>query len=105
MIELGAHLEHGFNGRFVGGTMPVLWEQFEDLDGYRRWTGLTDNYIRCGTETPASIDLTNKVADTRLISTVPGGVLGEIDGLTIGQMIEPESRRPTEFANLPIKDQ
>jgi len=81
----------------------VLWEQGEDLGAHRRWSGLTDNYIRCVTETAAEVDLTNQVTDTRLVSTVPGGALGEIPDLSIPHLIEPESRRVSEFSGLPVK--
>jgi threonylcarbamoyladenosine tRNA methylthiotransferase MtaB len=103
LIELGARMEHEFNHRFVGSELPVLWEQGESVGPHQRWTGLTDNYIRCVTETQSEVDLSNRVTATRLISTIPGGVLGEIDGITIPEIIEPESRRPSEFGNLPIK--
>jgi threonylcarbamoyladenosine tRNA methylthiotransferase MtaB len=43
-----ARLAEGFRRRFLGTTRPVLWE--EELDPIprvsRRWTGLTDNYLR-----------------------------------------------------------
>jgi len=92
MIELGARLEHAFNSRFVGSSLRVLWEQGEELGPHLRWTGLTDNSIRCVTETAAEVDLTNRVTETRLISTVPGGAFGEVSGLSIPRLIEPESR-------------
>lgn len=100
LIELGAHLEHAHNRRFVGRQAQVLWEQGETLGAHRRWTGLTDNYIRCATDTPADVDLANRVTDTRLIATVPGGVLGDVDGLTIPWLIQPDSARGSQFTIL-----
>ncbi len=93
LLELGARLENAHNRRFVGQQMPVLWERGEIVGLHRRWTGLTDNYIRCSTESAAEVDLTNQVTDTRLIATVPGGVLGDVDGVTISDLVQSESKR------------
>jgi threonylcarbamoyladenosine tRNA methylthiotransferase MtaB len=83
MRALGARLEQGFNRRFVGTTLPVLWESCERTCSDLRWGGLTDNYIRVTTETPEGTDLTNSVTDTEILSTVPGGVMGTIEGRSI----------------------
>ncbi len=100
LIELGAHLEHAHNQRFVGQKAQVLWEQGETVGPHRRWTGLTDNYIRCTTETAADTDLANRVTDTRLIATIAGGVLGEVDGITIAGPMQPVSARDPQFTIL-----
>ncbi len=99
-IELGARQEFAFNSRFVGSVLPVLWEERDDLGSHLRWSGLTDNYIRVATETEAGEDLVNRITDTRLIATIPGGVLGEIDGLSSPRMIEPDSRRDSQLVVL-----
>jgi threonylcarbamoyladenosine tRNA methylthiotransferase MtaB len=93
MHELGADLERDFNRRFIGCSRPVLWEQSEPYGGGKRWTGLTDNYIRTVTETPAGVELTNHVTDTRLLATAPGGMLGEVAGISNPIPIEPDQGR------------
>jgi threonylcarbamoyladenosine tRNA methylthiotransferase MtaB len=93
MHELGAAQEAAFAGRFVGRTVPVLWEAPEDFGDTRRWSGLTDYYVRVATEAPATIDLTNRVTPTRIAATLPGGLLGEVAGVSIPNLIEPQSNR------------
>ncbi len=100
VIELGARQERVFNNRFVGSVLPVLWEERDELDTQLRWSGLTDNYIRVVTETEPDVDLTNRVTATRLITTIPGGTLGEIDGVTVPRMIEPAARRESRLVVL-----
>jgi threonylcarbamoyladenosine tRNA methylthiotransferase MtaB len=75
-LELGNRLERDFDGRFVGSTLPVLWEDHEQVGARVRWSGLTDNYIRVRTETGPEVDLTNRVTPTRLVSTIRGGLAG-----------------------------
>jgi threonylcarbamoyladenosine tRNA methylthiotransferase MtaB len=82
MIALGERLEQTFNRRFVGTALPVLWESGEPAGNTLRWSGLTDNYIRVTTETRDGTDLTNSVTGTTILSTVPGGVVGSIDGVS-----------------------
>lgn len=78
MQALGAELEKSFAARSVGHTRPVLWETAEDRGPDRRWSGLTDHYVRVETQVPAETDLTNQITRTRLVATLPGGLLGEI---------------------------
>jgi threonylcarbamoyladenosine tRNA methylthiotransferase MtaB len=82
MIALGERLEQTFNRRFVGTALPVLWESGEPAGNTLRWSGLTDNYIRVTTETRDGTDLTNSVTGNTILSTVPGGVVGSIDGVS-----------------------
>jgi len=96
---LAGRAEHSFHRRFVGDTRPVLWERREVFGDGFRWNGLTDNYIRTVTETGAEIDLENRITKTEIVGTVPGGVLGRVDGLTVEHLIEPESER-----ELPVLD-
>ncbi len=71
--QLGARQARAFHQRFLGRTMPVLWEAPKD-DG--EWRGLTDNYL---TVTTASTDsLTNRVTQTRLIRAVGLELRGEV---------------------------
>jgi hypothetical protein len=87
MLELGARLEQDFNRRFVDTALPVLWEDSRRVGKDLLWTGLTGNYIRVTTETRDGIDLTNTVTDTTIFSTVPGGVVGMIDGMSVRDAI------------------
>jgi threonylcarbamoyladenosine tRNA methylthiotransferase MtaB len=93
MRSLGARLEREFSCRFVGETASVLWEQNESFGAGLRWNGLTPNYIRAVTETPAGRDLFNRVTETRILSTLPGGVLGTVEGVSSPHIIEPVPMR------------
>ena len=55
--------------RYVGRTLPVLWEgPGEDLGpSGRRWTGYTPNYLRVETIQPRDIDLDNRILPAHLI--------------------------------------
>ncbi|SVA82752.1 uncharacterized protein METZ01_LOCUS135606 [marine metagenome] len=77
MQALGAVYEADFKARFIGRTVPVLWESAEPRPECVRWSGLTGNYIRVVAETGKDIDLTNKVTETTLVRELPGAVLGE----------------------------
>lgn len=77
MHGLGAVCEAGFKARFIGRTVPVLWESAEPRPECVRWSGLTGNYIRVVADTGEDIDLANEITETRLISELPGAVLGE----------------------------
>ncbi|MCH7825309.1 MAG: tRNA (N(6)-L-threonylcarbamoyladenosine(37)-C(2))-methylthiotransferase MtaB [Acidobacteria bacterium] len=76
MHALGAVCEAGFKARFIGRTVPVLWESAEPRPECLRWSGLTGNYIRVVTETGEDVDLANEVTETTLIRELPGAVLG-----------------------------
>ena len=77
MQALGAVYEAAFKARFIGRTVPVLWESAEPRPECVRWSGLTGNYIRVVAETGKDIDLTNKVTETTLVGEFPGAVFGE----------------------------
>ena len=77
MHALGAACEGRFKERFIGRTVPVLWESAEPRPDCVRWSGLTGNYLRVVTETGEEVDLANKVTETTLIGELPGAVLGE----------------------------
>jgi len=83
MHELGARLEERFKRRFLGRAVRVLWEGSEPCGLGLRWSGLTPNYIRVLTETTAGTDLCNRITETELVRTVPGGVLGLLPGVSI----------------------
>jgi threonylcarbamoyladenosine tRNA methylthiotransferase MtaB len=71
--RLGARQARAFHERFVGRTLPVLWETSNDDGG---WRGLTDNYLTVTTSCTA--DLANRITPTRLIETVGQGLRGEV---------------------------
>lgn len=78
MHRLNAHLEEKFRRRFVGQTMPVLWESSESFGFGRQWSGLTGNYLRVITQTGPHTDLHNQVRETRLVDTMPAALVGEL---------------------------
>jgi hypothetical protein len=60
-----------------GKISPVLWEESrEDGEASRKWSGLTDNYVRVQTRSP--LDLTNTLTPARLGELANGSVLAEI---------------------------
>jgi len=61
-----------FSRRFLGRTMPVLWEK--QTDGI--WSGHTDNYIKVYTKSDKS--LTNKLLPAKLVEVRGDGVWGEV---------------------------
>jgi threonylcarbamoyladenosine tRNA methylthiotransferase MtaB len=76
MHELGAELEARFRARFIGRTVPVLWESDEPRPDGVRWSGLTGNYLRVVTHTGEAVDLANRVTDATLLGVLPGALLG-----------------------------
>lgn len=79
MHVLNAELERNFYQKFIGRTMPVLWENSEPFGFGLRWSGLTANYVRVFVESGIHIDLRNKVTDVKLIESLPGAVSGQVD--------------------------
>ena len=72
MLALARESAQNFRQRFLGKTMPVLWEK--QSDGVL--SGLTDNYIRVYTK--SSEDLTNKLLPAKLLEVRGEGVWGEV---------------------------
>jgi len=70
MLALAKESAHNFSQRFLGRTMPVLFEQ--QSNGI--WSGHTDNYIKVYTKTTA--DLTNKLLAIKLVEIRGDGVWG-----------------------------
>jgi threonylcarbamoyladenosine tRNA methylthiotransferase MtaB len=60
MLALARESARNFRRKFLGKTMPVLWEK--QSDGV--WSGLTDNYIRVYTRSDE--DLTNRLLPVKL---------------------------------------
>jgi threonylcarbamoyladenosine tRNA methylthiotransferase MtaB len=73
MLELAEDSARFFHRRFLGRTMPVLFEQRSG----GVWSGLTANYIKVYTK--ASDDLTNKLLPVRLRELYKDGVWGNIN--------------------------
>jgi len=72
MLALAEAGARNFSQRFLGKTMPVLWEK--QSGGI--WSGLTGNYIRV--YTGSSEDLTNRLLTVKLVEIRRDGVWGEI---------------------------
>jgi threonylcarbamoyladenosine tRNA methylthiotransferase MtaB len=73
MRRLGAAQARAFQNRFVGRTLPVLWEASRNQ---ALWRGLTDNYLSVTTADTA--DLANHITQTRLIAVSGQTLQGEI---------------------------
>ena len=72
MLALSEESAVNFRKKFLGRTMPVLWEQKSG----GTWSGLTANYIRVYTK--SSDDLTNKITEVKLERLYRDGVWGEV---------------------------
>jgi threonylcarbamoyladenosine tRNA methylthiotransferase MtaB len=73
MLALAEASAGSFQQRFLGQTMPVLWEQ-RSKGGI--WSGLTDNYIRVYTK--SDDDVANKLLPVKLVRLYKDGVWGEV---------------------------
>ena len=83
---------------FVGSRRPVLWEEVVGQeDGYRTWSGLTDNYLRVHARVPAHVDLHNAITLTYLMEVIDGERLAGEPDLTTASW---PHRRPQE--SLPV---
>ncbi|MDP2953237.1 MAG: radical SAM protein, partial [Chloroflexota bacterium] len=71
MLALAGQSVPRFHRRFVGQTLPVLWE--EKKDGV--WEGLTDNYLRVFTS--SSEELHGRITPARLAAPYGEGLWGE----------------------------
>ena len=74
MLALAEESARSFSRRFLGRTMPVLWEK--QTDGI--WSGHTDNYIKVYAKSDE--DLTNKLLPVKLVEISGDGVWGEVKG-------------------------
>jgi len=70
MLALAKESAQNFSQRFLGKTMPVLWEKQSD----ELWSGYTDNYIKVYTKSDK--DLTNQLLPVKLIEVRRDGVWG-----------------------------
>lgn len=76
MHALGGALERHYQEGCLGRVRDVLWESHEPYGDGRRWAGLTGNYLRVITDTPAHVDLRNRVLETELLTRQPGALYG-----------------------------
>jgi len=72
MLKLAEESARRFHQRFLGRTVPVLFEQCSN----GVWSGLTANYIKVYTK--SGEDLTNKLLPVKLVELYKDGVWGEI---------------------------
>jgi len=72
MLALAQESAENFRQRFLGKTMPVLWEK-RSADGI--WSGHTDNYIKVHTR--SDNDLTNKLLPVKVVEVRGDGVWGD----------------------------
>lgn len=86
LAALGDQLAAAYRVRFLGQTLPVLWEQ---RDAAGRWHGLTDTYLEVVTESEA--DLYNHLTPTRLVA-----VEGEILRGVVEKRPQTTDHRPPE---------
>ena len=75
MLELARSCRQSFQQRFLGQTLPVLWEK-ETSPGSGIYSGLTANYIRVFT--PSERPLSNEILPLRLTGLSPRGMRGEL---------------------------
>jgi threonylcarbamoyladenosine tRNA methylthiotransferase MtaB len=71
MLALAEESAGDFRKRFMGRTMPVLWEQKTN----NIWSGLSANYIRVYTK--STEDLSNKITEVKLEKLYKDGVWGK----------------------------
>ncbi len=71
MLALAEESAANFRKRFMGRTMPVLWEQKTN----RIWSGLTTNYIKVYTK--SSEDLVDQITEVKLEKIYKDGVWGK----------------------------
>ena len=72
MLTLADESAQNCHRRYLGQTVPVLWEK--QTGGI--WSGLTDSYIRVSAR--SHDDLTNRILDTRMVRINGDGVWGEV---------------------------
>jgi threonylcarbamoyladenosine tRNA methylthiotransferase MtaB len=72
--QLGAQQARAFGQKFVGRTLPVLWEK-PGVEGL--WRGHTDNYL--SVRTVCEADLFNRITPTRLVGAAGQELEGEIE--------------------------
>lgn len=77
LITLSNELSSAFHGRYVGRSVPVLWEALLGADeNGLRWSGYTNNYVRAIGYGPA--DALNKVTPLLVEASGEQGVSGKM---------------------------
>jgi threonylcarbamoyladenosine tRNA methylthiotransferase MtaB len=76
LIAVGREHSRRFHERFVGRRVQVLFESAEPARAARRWSGLTDTYIRVWVESPE--DLHNRLLTVQITHADEEGSIGEI---------------------------
>ncbi|MBI2854946.1 MAG: tRNA (N(6)-L-threonylcarbamoyladenosine(37)-C(2))-methylthiotransferase MtaB [Chloroflexi bacterium] len=76
LLQLARDSKRRFQERFLGRTMPVLWEEKAGT-GVGIWSGLTDNYVRVTAR--SSGDLRNAVLPATLRKISGANVWGEVE--------------------------
>ena len=72
MLSLSERCVIDFSTKFLGSTLPVLFEKKEG----KLWSGLTGNYIRVYAH--AEGDLLNEIAAVNIEDIIKDGVSGKI---------------------------
>jgi threonylcarbamoyladenosine tRNA methylthiotransferase MtaB len=75
---LGQESLEAYHRRWLGQTVPVLWEEcapLADRPGWAGWSGHTDTYIRVLAPAPAGRSLLGRMAPARLL-TLAGEAMG-----------------------------
>ncbi|MBW2736406.1 MAG: radical SAM protein [Deltaproteobacteria bacterium] len=81
--------------RYVGSSREVLCEgdDIELAKGQRRWSGLTDNYLRCKLTAPAAMDLENRLVQVRLVGAARDHLVGELEDTLASSWPPPDDQR------------
>lgn len=74
-LDLAERAARRYRERFVGQTMPVLWET-ETAPGSGIYSGLTDNYLRV--EARSDVPMANTIALARLCGSRDSTLYGEL---------------------------
>ena len=76
LIAIGREHSRRFHERFVGRRVQVLFESGEAGRLSKRWSGLTDHYVRVWAESPENLH--NRLMTVRAIQADEDGLIGEI---------------------------
>lgn len=76
MLALAEEGAASFRRRFVGESLSVLFEEETSLGGERRWSGLSDNYIRV--YATSREPLANQLKNVTMLGEVNDGLKGAV---------------------------
>ena len=81
--RVAGELKRSCLSQYLGTTRWVLWEEAQrftdEQGGARRFSGLTDNYLRCEMVVPVGHDFSNRLLPARLIAVEEDHLLAELD--------------------------